>query len=305
MHAITFAQYGDPEVLTPTDLPEVDADAGYVRVAVRAAAVNPIDWKIRSGMLSSFLQLELPAIPGAEFAGIVDEVGEGVTRLAAGDEVLGRGSGCYAEQVVVHPAMLSRKPAGLSWEQAAALPIAADTSFRVLAPLDLHSGQTLLVDGAAGGVGGILVQIARSRGLHVIGTASPENHERLRALGAIPVNYGDGLAERVAAVASHGVDAAADLAGKGSLATLVQIVGNPDKVITIVDSAGAQELGVRFSGGGSGDAVDGALDETLRLYDDGELSVPVGNVYPLDEAAAAHRESEGGRSDGRIVLRVA
>jgi NADPH:quinone reductase-like Zn-dependent oxidoreductase len=173
-------------------------------------------------------------------------------------------------------------------------------------PLDppaLEPGQTLLVDGAAGGVGGILVQLAQARGLEVVGTASERNHDRLRALGVTPVTYGDGLAERVAAAAPNGVDAAADLAGKGSLATLVEHVGDPAKVVTIADGAGAEQLGVRMTGG-SDQAPPGSLDEALRLVDDGKLDVPVGSVYPLAEAAAAQRESESGRSDGRIVLRV-
>jgi NADPH:quinone reductase-like Zn-dependent oxidoreductase len=182
--------------------------------------------------------------------------------------------------------------------------VAVDAAYRVLVPFGLEAGQTLLVDGAAGGVGGILVQLARARGLRVIGTASERNHERLRALGATPVLYGDGLAERVAAVAPDGVDAAADLAGQGSLEALVAIVGDPAKVVTIADFANAGRLGVRTTGGADA-AIEGSLEEALRLVEEGALTVPVGHVYPLAEAAAAQRESESGRSEGRIVLRVA
>ena len=302
--AISFSMYGEPDVLALIDVPARAPGPGQVRVAVRAAGVNPIDWKIRSGALAQFIPLTLPNIPGIDFAGVIDELGDGVDGFAVGDEVLGQGSGAYAEQVLADPATLSRKPAGVSWEQAAALPVAVDTTYRVLVPLGLEPGQTLLIDGAAGGVGGILVQVARARGLRVIGTASERNHERLRSYGAIPIEYGAGLAERVAAAAPGGVAAAADLAGKGSLETLVGIVGDSEKVVTIADAAGAARLGVRFTGGGKGESIGGALEDALRLIGEGTLSVPVGTVYPLAQAAAAHRESEAGRSHGRIVLRV-
>lgn len=300
--AIQFDDYGPPEVLHLVEVPELTAGPGQVRVAVRASGVNPFDWKVRSGAFREAFSVDLPSTPGSEFSGVVDQVGDGVDGVTVGDEVLGRGSGTYAEQVLVDPAAIGRKPAGLSWEQAAALPVAVDAAYRVLVPLGLEEGQTLLVDGAAGGVGGILVQVARARGLAVIGTASERNHTRLRALGVTPVAYGDGLAERVAAAAPDGVDAAADLAGKGSLPTLVELVGDPARVVTIADG-NAQRLGVRFTGGGD-QAPAGALEDALRLVAEGKLEVPVGSVFALAEAAAAQRESQSGRSDGRIVLRV-
>jgi NADPH:quinone reductase-like Zn-dependent oxidoreductase len=302
-HAIQFDDYGPPEVLHLAEVPELTAGAGRVRVAVRAAGVNPFDWKVRSGAMRDFMPLQFPSTPGVELSGVVDQVGDGVTGIAVGDEVLGSGSGAYAEQVVVDPAGLERKPARLSWEQAAALPVAVSAAYRVLVPFGLTSGQTLLVDGAAGGVGGILVQVARARGLQVIGTASERNHARLRELGATPVVYGDGLVERVRAIAPDGVDAAADLAGKGSLESLIDLTGDPARVATIADFANAGRLGVRATGGGD-ETPPGALADALGLLAEGQLQVPVGSVYPLAEAAAAQRESESGRSDGRIVLRV-
>jgi len=302
-HAIQFDDYGPPEVLHLAEVPDLTAGPGRVRVAVRAAGVNPFDWKVRSGAMRDFMPLEFPSTPGVEFAGVVDQVGDGVTGIAVGDEVLGSGSRTYAEQVVVDPAGLETKPARLSWEQAAALPVAVSAAYRLLVPFGLTAGQTLLVDGAAGGVGGILVQVARARGLHVIGTASERNHARLRELGATPVVYGDGLVERVRAVAPDGVDAAADLAGKGSLESLIELTGDPARVATIADFANAGRLGVRATGGGD-ETPAGALADALGLFADGKLHVPVGSVYPLAEAAAAQRESESGRSDGRIVLRV-
>jgi NADPH:quinone reductase-like Zn-dependent oxidoreductase len=302
--AISYATQGPPEVLEVVDVPALQAGPGQVRVAVRAAGVNPIDWKVRSGSMS-FGPPKLPATPGAEFAGVIDQVGTGVDGFQVGDEVLGRGSATYAEQVLADPADLTRKPAALSFEQAAALPVAVSAAYRALVPLGLEPGQTVLVDGAGGGVGSTLVQVAVARGLHVIGTASERNHERLRALGAVPIVYGADLAARVAAVAPNGVDGATDLAGKGSLETLLEIVGDPAKVVTIVDSGNAERLGVRFSGGPAAKQIEDAMDDALRLIADGKLTVPVGSVYPLADAPAAHRESESGRSDGRIILRVA
>jgi NADPH:quinone reductase-like Zn-dependent oxidoreductase len=302
--AISFSSYGGPEVLALVEIPSPDPGPGQVRVAVRAAGVNPIDWKLRSGAMAAMIPLQLPSTPGIDLAGVIDDVGADAAGFAVGDEVLGRGASTYAEQALADPAALARKPAALSWEQAAALGVAVDTTYRILVPLGLEAGQTLLVDGAAGGVGAILVQVARARGVNVVGTASERNHERLRAFGATPITYGPGLAERVAAVAPGGVAAAADLAGKGSLDELVEIVGDRSKVVTIVDGAGAGRLGVRFTGGGAGESIQGSLDDALRLIQEGLLTVPVGAVFPLAEATAAHRAGEAGSSDGRIVLRV-
>jgi NADPH:quinone reductase-like Zn-dependent oxidoreductase len=302
-HAIQYDDYGPPEVLHLADVPELTPGSGRVRVAVRASGVNPFDWKVRSGAFRQAFSVDFPNTPGSEFSGVIDQVGEGVTRFAVGDEVLGRGDATYAEQVLADPAAIERKPAAMSWEQAAALPVAVSAAYRVLAPLGLEPGQTLVVNGAAGGVGGVLVQIAQARGLKVIGTASERNHERLRQLGVTPVLYGDGLAERVRALAPDGVDGAADLAGKGALDALVELTGDAAKVITIADSEGAKRRGARFTGGADQAPLD-ALAEAIGLVEDGRLVVPVGSVYPLAEAAAAQAESESGRSDGRIVLRV-
>ena len=164
-HAIQYDDYGPPEVLHLAEVPELTAGAGRVRVAGRAAGVNPFDWKVRSGAFRQAFAVDFPKTPGAEFSGVVDQIGAGVTGIAVGDEVLGRGDATYAEQVVADPAAIERKPAGMSWEQAAALPVAVSAAYRVLLPLGLQPGQTLVVDGAAGGVGGILVQVARARGL--------------------------------------------------------------------------------------------------------------------------------------------
>ncbi len=180
--------------------------------------MNPLDHKIRNGWMEGAFPTPLPATPGAEFAGVVLEAGEGVTEFAPGDEVLGwSATGSYATEALAEAASLARKPAGLSWEEAAALPVATDTASRVLDELALAEGETLLLHGAGGGVGSVAVQLAAARGATVIGTASPANHDYLRVLGAVPVAYGDGLVERVRELVPEGVDAVFDASGRGAL----------------------------------------------------------------------------------------
>src|SRR4051794_26768128 len=181
MRAVQFAEYGGPEVLHVAEVEEPHAGPGQIRIAVRAAAVNPIDWKQRSGALREIMPLELPAIPGLDVAGVVDEVGDGVSDVTAGDEVFGFaiGAGTAEYAVLEH---FARKPPELSWAEAAALPVSVETAGRTLAALGLEAGQTLLVNGAAGGVGLAAVQFALASGARVIGTASEANHEYLRGL---------------------------------------------------------------------------------------------------------------------------
>jgi NADPH:quinone reductase-like Zn-dependent oxidoreductase len=298
--AVEYTEYGGPEVLRVVERDAPEPGPGQVRVAVRAAGVNPIDWKIRSGAMARVMPARFPVVPGSDMAGVVDRVGPGVTAFAVGDEVLGRGSGTYAELTLAAVEGITRKPPEVSWEVAAGLPVVATTTYRVLALLGLKPGETLVVDGAAGGVGTVAVQVARHRGATVIGTAGPANHEYLRSLGAIPVAYGEGLADRVREVAPQGVDAALDASGRGSLAALVDLVGGPERVVTIADSAAA-ELGVRFTSGGA-DEVPGSLADAVSLVAAGTVTLPVARTYPLSEAAAAHRDSEAGHVRGKLVL---
>jgi NADPH:quinone reductase-like Zn-dependent oxidoreductase len=223
MQALQFKAYGGPDVLAVGEAPEPHAGKGQVRIAVRAASVNPIDWKIRAGLLSDGVELEEPVIPGVDGAGVVDEVGDGVGTVLIGDEVFGLGSATSAEYAVLDH--VGPKPASMSWEDAAALPVAVETAARTLDLLGVDSGNTVLVEGAAGGVGSAAVQLAVARGATVIGTGNETNHDYIRGLGAIPTTYGAGLAERVAALAPDGVDAALDTPGKGSVPALIEIVG--------------------------------------------------------------------------------
>jgi len=296
MKAVQFSEYGDPDVLRVADVEEPHAGPGQIRIAVRAASVNAIDWKKRSGMLAEMMPVELPHTPGYDAAGVVDEVGDGVEEVAVGDEVFGftAGSGGgYAEYAVLD--RFAAKPPELSFEEAAGYPVAVETSARVLDLLG--DGETVIVNGAAGGVGTAAVQLARERGMRVIGTAGEGNHEFLRSLGAEPTTYGDGLVERVRALG--GADLAFDAVGFGALPALIEITKNPDKVVTIADYT-APEHGVRVSGGGG--PGDYALAEAAKLAAAGKFSLPVSGTYPFADAAAAHRESEGGHVRGKLVV---
>lgn len=302
MEAIVYEEFGGPGVLHLERRDPPRPGPGQVRVAVRAAGVNPLDHKIRNGWMEDAFPTPLPATPGAEFAGVVLEAGEGVTDLAPGDEVLGwSATGSYATEALAEAASLARKPDGLSWEEAAALPVATDTASRVLDELALAEGETLLLHGAGGGVGSVAVQLAAARGATVIGTASPANHDYLRVLGAVPVAYGDGLVERVRELAPEGVDAVFDASGRGALPASIELRGGTtDRIVTIADGDAA-ELGVAFSSGGGGPSAD-RLGENARRAEAGELRVEIAQVFPLADAASAHALSEGGHVRGKLVL---
>ncbi|MDH6707627.1 NADPH:quinone reductase-like Zn-dependent oxidoreductase [Kitasatospora sp. MAA19] len=306
--AIAFSEYGDVDVLRPTDIEVPAPGPGQVRVAVRAVGVNPLDHKVRSGSMAAMFPVAFPHVGGYELAGVVEAVGPDVTGWAPGDEVFGAlMGGAYAEQALVDAGHLGRKPASLSWEEAAAIPTAAETAERALDVLGVRAGETLLVHGAAGGVGTVLLQLARARGVTVVGTASEANHEHLRELGAIPVAYGDGLAERVRAAAPGGVDRALDAVGKGGVLPLsVELTGAADRVLTIADFVGAAEHGIRFSGGADGveSYHQRAYAAVLALHEAGTLRLPLHRVLPLAEAAEAQRLSEQGHLRGKIVLTV-
>jgi NADPH:quinone reductase-like Zn-dependent oxidoreductase len=300
MRAVTFSEYGGPEVLRLADVDEPHPGSGQVRVAVRAAGVNPIDWKVRSGALRDVMPVSFPVIDGREAAGVVDEVGRGATDVSIGDEVFGFAvGGAAAERAILDD--FARKPASVSWEQAAGLPVAAETSVRVFTVLGgVTEGQTLLINGAAGGVGSVAVQLARARGARVIGTAGESNQEFLRSLGAEPTTYGEGLVERVRALAPDGVDLAFDTAGKGGVPDLITLTGDPARVATIADF-GAAALGVKVTGGGDFRATE-ALDEAAELIELGRLSVPIAGTFSFSNAAEAHRISQDGHVRGKLIL---
>ncbi|RZU19053.1 NADPH:quinone reductase-like Zn-dependent oxidoreductase [Kribbella rubisoli] len=301
MRAVVFEEYGDPEVLKVQDVPEPHAGPGQVRIKVRAAGVNPYDAKIRRGFTKDFAPAKFPAIPGFEVAGVVDEAGDGAA-FAVGDEVVGWSTGgSYAEYAL--GGNVTRKPAGLGWEQAVGVPVAGETSQRVLDLLGVKSGETILIHGAAGAVGSVAVQLAKAAGLTVIGTASEANHDYLRSIGAIPVTYGEGLVERVREAAPQGVDAVIDTAGKGGLEESIELRGGTDRIVTIADFA-AGKLGIQTSGGGTGtpEQVRAALDAQLQAAADGKLTIRIAETFGLADASKAQALSESGHARGKIVV---
>src|SRR3954451_7555587 len=300
MRAVTFTDYGGPEVLHVAEAEDPNAGPGQVRIAVRASGVNPIDWKARSGMLREVMPVEFPVIDGYEAAGVVDEMGDGVEGVSTGEEVFGFAvAGAAAEYAVLDD--FARKPAGLSFEEAAGLPVAVETSVRVFNVLGgLSAGQTIVINGAAGGVGAVAVQLAVARGARVIGTASESNHEFLRSLGAEPTTYGDGMAERIRALAPDGGDLAFDTAGRDGFPDLIELTGDPGRVATIAGFQAA-ELGVKVTGGSEGRALEG-LTEATALIESGRLEVPIERAFTFAEAPEAHRLSEQGHVRGKLVL---
>ena len=300
MKAVQFARFGGPEVLEVVDLPDPHPDPGQIRVAVRAAAVNPIDWKVRSGMMGG----ELPQQTGREVAGVVDELGEGVSDVSVGDRVFGFAAGGAGAAELAVLGDYAPIPPSLDFAGAAGLPVAVETAVRTLDLLGVGAGTTLLVNGAAGAVGSAAVQLARARGARVIGTASEGNHDYLRSLGAEPTTYGEGLAERVRELAPDGVDAALDAAGGGALSALVELAGGPENVVTVADYAGAEQTGARFTGGMGTQRAVHALREIEALIEAGQFSLPVAKTFPLEQIGEAHRLSETGHVRGKLVLLV-
>ncbi|WP_424643317.1 NADP-dependent oxidoreductase [Embleya sp. AB8] len=301
--AIAYSGYGDADVLHPIELALPAPGPGQVRIAVRAVGVNPLDHRMRSGALAALFPVEFPKVPGGEAAGVVVAVGPGVSELRVGDEVFGRtASGSYAEEALADVARLTVKPATLSWAQAAALSSAAETGYRILDLLGVQAGETLLIHGGAGSVGALTTQLARARGIRVIGTASVANHERLRELGAEPVEYGPGLVDRVRALGGT-VDAAVDAAGRGdALTASIELTGGRDRVLGIADPMGTRALGVRFSAGGEAHRTGEGVAAALALHEAGTLRLPIHASYPLADAARAHRDSERGHLSGKVVL---
>ncbi|MFJ4869133.1 NADP-dependent oxidoreductase [Streptomyces sp. NPDC088757] len=300
MKAAAFHAFGGPEVLELMEVPVPEVGPGEVRVRVKAAGAQPTDCAVRSGWNPPGFTLTFPHITGGDFAGVVDAVGEGVTGVAPGDEVLGyRTQLTYAEYVVAPADQIVAKPAELSWEVAGSLSASGQTAHTAIEVLGVSEGETVLVNGAAGGVGTIAVQLAVARGAKVIATGREENHAYLRELGAIPVTYGDGLIDRVREAAPEGVDAALDTASADGLRVAAELVKDKNRVGTIFAYEVYEELGVRWIGSQRSAQ---RLAELAGLVADGKLTVHVRKTFPLADAAEAHRELETGHGRGKIVL---
>jgi len=304
MKAIALEKYGTSDDLSLVELPEPKVAPGEVLVRVKAAGVNPVDWKLGAGGLDPVMEAGFPMSPGWDVAGVVEPTGFDAGEFTAGDEVYGyvrkdwAQNGAYAELVSAPVRTLAKKPASLSWTEAAGVPLAGLTAYQALKRVAAGTGDTVLIHAAAGGVGSLGVQIAVALGARVIGTASERNHEFLRSLGAEPVTYGDGLADRVRQLAPQGVDAALDFVGAGAVDVSLSLVERADRVASVaegeVSEKGGHYVWVRP------DASD--LGFLAQLADTGKLTVHVDQALPLAEAAQAWRLSQAGRTRGKIVL---
>ena len=298
MFAVQFSEYGGPEVISLGEAPEPHAGPGQIRIVVRAAGVNPMDWKLRSGMLARGKPLEGVGYLGFDAAGVVDEVGEGVTDVTVGDDVFGQGQNTQAEYAVLTSWV--RKPASVDWAVAAAAGVVVETSERVLRLLGVREGTKLFIDGGAGGVGSTATQLAKARGAMVIASASEANQGYLREIGAIPVIYGEGMVERVKALQIGKVDAVLDAVGKTPIDDLISLTTEPSQVVSIANY-GAAASGARVSGGGADSQPKKALAEAAELLEQSKLVIKI-QTFPFDRAAEAHQISQDGHARGKLVL---
>jgi NADPH:quinone reductase-like Zn-dependent oxidoreductase len=307
MKGISYSRYGGPEVLEYGEVRDPKVGPDSVLVKVRAAAVNPVDWKCREGYLDGILDTVFPVVPGWDVSGVVVRPGPSVTEFAVGDEVIGYvredflSRGTLAQYVAAPVRTLARKPRNLTWEEAAGLPLVGLTAYQVLIKvLQVKRGETVLIHAAAGGVGSIAVQLARHLGARVIGTASEANHDFVRSLGGEPVTYGDGLAERVRGLAPEGVDATFDTVGGDSLKVSANLLAPEGRLVSITDGDvvdyGGHYYFVRP------DSED--LTRLAELAEQGVVSVHVSETFPLERAAEAYRSNEEGRTRGKIVVTV-
>ncbi|KOV35881.1 MULTISPECIES: NADP-dependent oxidoreductase [unclassified Streptomyces] len=298
--AFGFVDYGGPETQEFLDRPVLEPGPGQLAVAVRAAGVNPVDWKVRRGLLGR--ERQLPFVMGSEASGVVERVGPGVTGFTPGDEVFGLvAAGAYAEQTLLLAGSSALKPAKVGFDLAATLPVAAATADDAVRDIGVGAGQTLLILGVSGGVGSAAAQIARSRGIRVVGTAGDSNRAYVESLGAVPVRYGEGVADRIRAVAPDGVDGILDLIGGDDLRAAAVTLADRSRLVATSDPVTAQELGGRFI---TRSTTPGTLAALAELVAAGELDPNISARYPLAHAAEALALVESGHARGKLVLEV-
>ncbi|MGN6871285.1 MAG: NADP-dependent oxidoreductase [Solirubrobacteraceae bacterium] len=302
--AVRFDKYGEVDVLNVVEVERPVPGPGQVLVRVKAAGINPGEASIRKGLLHERWPAVFPSGEGSDLAGVVEEVGPEVDAFAPGDEVLGwtdqRAS--HAELVLAPVNQLIHKPAGVSWEVAGALFVAGVTAYAAVRAVGASSGDTVVVSGAAGGVGSLTAQLSRLAGSAVIGLAGESNHQWLLEHGAIPVAYGDGVVGRIREVSDGHVDALIDTFGGGYVAMAIDELGiAPDRVDTIIDWDAAEKYGAKMDGSAAGASTE-VLTELIKLVDGGQLEVPIARVYPLEEVRDAYRELERRHTRGKIVL---
>jgi NADPH:quinone reductase-like Zn-dependent oxidoreductase len=304
MKAVVYRRFGGPEVLEYTNVPDPKLSQNNVLVRVRTAALNPADHLLQAGLGESYTDAWFPVIPGWDIAGVVERVGAGVSEFAPGDEVIGYirqdilHHGAYAELVSAPVETLVRKPQTASWPEAAGLPLAGLTAYRaIIQTLKVEPGETVLIHGAAGGVGAVAAQLARVRKTRVIGAASVGHHDFLRSIGVLPVAPGEGIADRVRALAPNGLDAVLDCAGKGVLRATANVGSGSTRACSIADSGpGIMTVYARLDGA--------ALTRLAEMVDEGKLRVPIAATYPLAQAAEAQAALKLPHRPGKYVLVV-
>lgn len=306
MRAAVYTEFGPADVIEITDLPRPHIGPDSLLVRVKAASVNPVDYKVREGKLQGLIDVEFPAIPGWDVAGVVEQPGLDTPEFQAGDEIIAydrkdivRG-GTFAEYVSVPVRTAAKKPAAFSFEQAAGLPLAGLTALQTTRRSGLRSGQTVLIHAASGGVGSFAVQLAVHAGARVVGTASERNHDYVRSLGAEPIAYGDGLVERARELAPNGFDVILDYVGGEAIDTAPELLAPGGRIVSITDARARTELGGDYVWVRP-DAAD--LAELSALADEGVLTVEIAEVFDLEHAADAMRAVESGHVRGKVIVR--
>ncbi|GAA4682969.1 NADP-dependent oxidoreductase [Frondihabitans cladoniiphilus] len=302
MKAVQFHEFGGPDVLKIVDLPDPHPAHGQVRIRVHAVGISASDPKIRSGALS--FGAPLPQGTGRDVAGVVDELGEGVTDVKVGDRVFGISDDGYGAADYALLSIYAVIPVSLGFVDAAGLPVALETATRGIDQLNVTDGTTLFINGASGGIGSTAIQLAVARGARVIGAASAANQNYLALLGAEPVVYGDGMVDRVRKIAPDGVDVALDVVGNGILPELIELTGTAQNVITLADFDGSKKYGVHFSNGFEDGHGFHSLATIGALIEAGKFWLPIDKTFPFTGIAEAHRVSETGRVRGRLAVIV-
>jgi NADPH:quinone reductase-like Zn-dependent oxidoreductase len=302
--AVRFDEYGGVDVLNVVDVDAPRPGPGQLLVRVKAAGINPGEAKIREGMLREQFPATFPSGEGSDLAGIVEEVGDGVTGFGPGDDVLGftHNRASHAELVVAEAENVVHKPKNVPWEVAGALYVVGVTAWAAVRAVGPTAEDTVVVSGAAGGVGSLVVQLARRTGARVIGLASEPNHPWLRDHGVTPVTYGGGVEQRIREAAGGTPDAFIDTVGGGYVELALKLGVAPERTETIADFAAAQKHGTQMAGSMSPDDPAQVLAELADLIDKGQLEIPIAGVYPLEQVRDAFREVERGHTHGKIVL---
>jgi NADPH:quinone reductase-like Zn-dependent oxidoreductase len=301
--AVKFDHYGGLEVLRVVDVPRPTPGPGQVLVRVKAAGINPGENSIRKGLFAERWPASFPSGQGSDLAGVVEEAGPGVTRFSPGDEVIGftEKRASQAELVVVEAGNLVPRPANVSWEQAGGLFVVGTTAFAAVRAVELKPGETVVVSGAAGGVGSIAVQLAKNAGAKVIGLAGEGNQQWLRDHGVIPVLYGDGVEGRIRTASGGKIDAFIDTFGGGYVELAIKLGIPANRIDTIIDFAAAEKYKVKADGNAVAGTAE-VLGELVGLIAAGKLEIPIAKVYPLSQVREAYQELEQRHTRGKIVL---